>query len=72
MQQLSVRRGIIVFSGRFSNLGKALFQEVTSIQLLVEHFRDEELLVDITGGCLPVSQSYFVLDGVRLASTPPF
>lgn len=90
---MSARRGIIVFSGRFSNLGKAvsgrawgracptptfsaltllhpltphhhspccparpiprhraapqLFQEVAPA-FLVEHFRDEELLVDIT------------------------
>jgi len=40
------RRGILVVSGRFSSIAKSLLSEVPDT--VVEHFREEELLVDIT------------------------
>jgi len=42
-----VRNAIIVVRGKFSNFAKLSLQELGP-QLTIEHFRDEELMVDIT------------------------
>lgn len=47
MRQDSVGRAILVTNGKFSNFAKQSLLELAPLQL-IEHFRDEELLVDIT------------------------
>lgn len=46
LTSLKCSRGIMVVNGRFSNLAKSLLAEAGAIA--IEHFRDDELLVDIT------------------------
>lgn len=46
MQRNGCKRGILVVGGRFTNLAKAALAEVSP--MVIEHFREEELLVDIT------------------------
>jgi DNA-directed RNA polymerase I, II, and III subunit RPABC1 len=47
MQEEHVRRAILIVNGKFSTLAKQALAELAP-QLLIEHFRDEEVMVDIT------------------------
>lgn len=47
MREDQVRRSILVVNGKFSNFAKQSLAELGPA-LLIEHFRDEELMVDIT------------------------
>jgi DNA-directed RNA polymerase I, II, and III subunit RPABC1 len=47
MRDDSVRSAILVINGKFSNFAKLSLAEL-SPALSIEHFRDEELMVDIT------------------------
>ncbi len=47
MQEDGVRRAILIVSGKFSALAKQALSEL-SPHLLIEYFRDEEVMVDIT------------------------
>ena len=47
MQEDGVRRAILIVNGKFSNFAKQSLAEL-SPRLLIEHFRDEEVMVDIT------------------------
>ena len=47
MIEMGCRRSIIVYSGRFTSQSKQVL-DLVSATCTVEHFRDEELLIDIT------------------------
>jgi DNA-directed RNA polymerases I, II, and III subunit RPABC1 len=46
MSDNDCKRGILIVGGRFSNLAKAMLADVSGIT--VEHFREEEVVIDIT------------------------
>ena len=48
MQELGASRGVIIYHGRFSNIAKTVLLEAAIHGIIIEIFRDEELLVDIT------------------------
>ena len=46
MVENGANRGILIVGGRFSNLAKTMLADVSP--LLVEYFRQEEVIIDIT------------------------